>query len=104
MTSATRQLESLSLPIVGQSAAARRAVLPLPMTREEMQARGWDEADVVFVTGDAYVDYPSDAMALLGRLLEAEGFRVAVVSQTDWRSCEAWRTFGKPRLFFAVSA
>ena len=104
MTSATRQLESLSLPIVGQSAAARRAVLPLPMTREEMQARGWDEADIVFVTGDAYVDHPSFAMALLGRLLEAEGFRVAILSQPDWRSCDAWRKFGRPRLFFAVSA
>ena len=69
-----------------------------------MLARGWDEVDVVFVTGDAYVDHPSFAMALLGRLLESEGFRVAILSQPDWQSCHAWRTFGKPRLFFAVSA
>jgi len=74
------------------------------MTIEEMRARGWDEVDVVFVTGDAYVDHPSFAMAILGRVLEAAGFRVAMVSQPDWRNCEAWRTFGRPRLFFAISA
>ncbi len=76
---------------------------PLPMTRAEMDARGWGQVDIVFVTGDAYVDHPSFAMALLGRLLEDEGFRVAILSQPDWHSCEPWRTFGKPRLFFAVS-
>ncbi len=69
-----------------------------------MQERGWDEVDVVFVTGDAYVDHPSFAMALLGRLLESEGFRVAILSQPDWKSCQPWRAFGRPRLFFAVSA
>ncbi len=74
------------------------------MTRGEMDERGWDAVDVVFVTGDAYVDHPSFAMALLGRLLESEGFRVAILSQPDWHSCDAWRTFGRPRLFFAVSA
>jgi len=83
---------------------AQPSTTPLPMTREEMTARGWDEVDVVFVTGDAYVDHPSFAMALLGRLLESEGFRVAILSQPDWRSADAWRTFGRPRLFFAVSA
>ena len=74
------------------------------MTAAEVAARGWDAVDVVFVTGDAYVDHPSFAMALLGRVLEAEGFRVAILSQPDWRSCDAWRTFGRPRLCFAVSA
>jgi uncharacterized radical SAM protein YgiQ len=74
------------------------------MSRAEMEARGWDEVDVVFVSGDAYVDHPSFAMALLGRLLEAAGYRVAILSQPDWRSCDAWRTFGRPRLFFGVSA
>jgi uncharacterized radical SAM protein YgiQ len=69
-----------------------------------MQARGWDYVDVVFVTGDAYVDHPSFAMAILARVLEAAGFRVAMLSQPDWRSCAPWRQFGKPRLFFAVSA
>ena len=77
---------------------------PLPMTPEEAAARGWDAVDVVFVTGDAYVDHPSFAMALLGRLLESEGFRVAILSQPDWHSCEPGGTFGRPRLFFAVSA
>jgi uncharacterized radical SAM protein YgiQ len=77
---------------------------PLPMTPAEVAARGWDAVDVVFVTGDAYVDHPSFAAALLGRLLEAEGFRVAILSQPDWHSCDAWRSFGRPRLCFAVSA
>ncbi len=74
------------------------------MTSREMAQRGWDYVDVVFVTGDAYVDHPSFAMAILHRMLEAAGFRVAMLSQPDWHSCEPWRQFGKPRLFFAVSA
>lgn len=77
---------------------------PLPMTREEMHARGWDELDIVFITGDAYIDHPSFAMAILGRVLEAAGFRVGIVSQPDWRKVDDWRRLGKPRLFFAVSA
>ena len=77
---------------------------PLPMTMAEARERGWKELDVVFVTGDAYIDHPSFAMAILGRVLEAAGFRVGIVSQPDWHSCDAWRTFGKPRLFFAISA
>jgi uncharacterized radical SAM protein YgiQ len=74
------------------------------MTRREMEQRGWNEVDVVFVTGDAYVDHPSFAMAILHRVLEAAGFRVAMLSQPDWHSCEPWRQFGRPRLFFAISA
>jgi uncharacterized radical SAM protein YgiQ len=74
------------------------------MSQAEMAERGWDEVDVVFVTGDAYVDHPSFAMAILGRLLEAQGFRVGMLSQPDWRSPDAWRTFGRPRLCFAISA
>jgi len=69
-----------------------------------MAARGWDAVDVVFVTGDAYVDHPSFAMAILHRALEQSGFRVAILSQPDWHSADAWRQFGRPRLFFAVSA
>ena len=69
-----------------------------------MEARGWDYVDVVFVTGDAYVDHPAFAMGILGRVLEAAGFRVAILSQPDWRSAEAWRQFGRPRLFFGISA
>ncbi len=69
-----------------------------------MEARGWDAADVIFVTGDAYVDHPSFAMAILGRWLEAHGFRVAILSQPAWQSADAWRALGRPRLFYAVSA
>jgi uncharacterized radical SAM protein YgiQ len=98
MTAAVKS--RLSLPLWTE----RHAAPPLPMTRAEMAARGWDAVDVVFVSGDAYVDHPSFAMAILGRVLEAAGFRVAMLSQPDWRSCEPWRQFGRPRLFFAVSA
>ena len=69
-----------------------------------MAARGWDSVDVVLVSGDAYVDHPSFANGLIARLLEAAGFRVAVLAQPDWSSCEAWRQFGRPRLFFGISA
>ena len=74
------------------------------MTAAELAERGWDDVDVVFVTGDAYVDHPSFAMAILSRVLEAAGYRVALLAQPDWHSCDAWRTFGRPRLFFAISA
>jgi len=76
----------------------------LPASRAEMDARGWDAVDVVLVTGDAYVDHPAFAMGILGRVLEAAGFRVAILSQPDWRSADPWRQFGRPRLFFGVSA
>jgi uncharacterized radical SAM protein YgiQ len=76
----------------------------LPASRAEMDARGWDAVDVVFVTGDAYVDHPAFAMGILGRVLEAAGFRVAILSQPDWRSAEPWRQFGRPRLCFGISA
>lgn len=76
----------------------------LPMTRADMRSRGWEEVDVVFVTGDAYIDHYSFAMAILGKVLEDAGFRVAILSQPDWRSVKPWKTFGRPRLFFAVSA
>ena len=65
---------------------------------------GWEQVDVILVTGDAYVDHPSFAMAILHRVLERAGFRVAMLSQPDWKSCEPWRQFGRPRLFFAISA
>jgi uncharacterized radical SAM protein YgiQ len=93
-------MSRLSLPLWTETYAAP----PLPMTGDEMRARGWDSVDIVFVTGDAYVDHPSFAMAILGRILEAAGFRVAMLSQPDWHSCEPWRQFGRPRLFFGISA
>jgi uncharacterized radical SAM protein YgiQ len=85
--------------------AHRFGVSPfLPMSRTEMEARGWDECDIVLVTGDAYIDHPSFGMALIGRLLEAQGFRVGIVSQPDWQSAEAFRALGRPKLFYGVTA
>jgi len=76
----------------------------LPTTREEMQRLGWDSCDVVIVTGDAYVDHPSFGMAIIGRLLEAQGFRVGIISQPDWTSATDFARLGRPNLFFGVTA
>ncbi len=87
-----------------ENAGGRRRPAPvLPTTRAEMQALGWRECDVVLVTGDAYVDHPSFGMALIGRLLEAQGLRVGILSQPDYRSVDAFRELGQPRLFFGVT-
>lgn len=77
----------------------------LPTTRKETDLRGWDEVDIVFFTGDAYIDHPSFGAAVLGRVLEAAGYRVAIVPQPDWHGdFRDFKKFGKPRLYFAVSA
>lgn len=76
----------------------------LPMSRAEMETLGWDSCDVILVTGDAYIDHPSFGMALVGRLLERHGFRVGIISQPDWHSADAFRTLGKPNLYFGVTA
>ncbi|MBL8350236.1 MAG: YgiQ family radical SAM protein [Burkholderiaceae bacterium] len=76
----------------------------LPTTRAEMDALGWDSCDVVIVSGDAYVDHPSFGMAVIGRVLEAQGFRVGIIAQPDWRSTEPFAALGRPNLFFGVSA
>jgi len=76
----------------------------LPMSRAEMDVLGWDACDVILVTGDAYVDHPSFGMAVVGRLLEAQGFRVGIISQPDWTSTEAFKALGAPTLFFGVTA
>ncbi|MBS0241236.1 MAG: YgiQ family radical SAM protein, partial [Proteobacteria bacterium] len=75
----------------------------LPMTRAEMDALGWDECDIILVTGDAYVDHPSFGMAIIGRLLEAQGFRVGIIAQPDWSNPDAFRELGRPALFFGVT-
>ena len=75
----------------------------LPMSRAEMTALGWDACDIVLVTGDAYVDHPSFGMAIIGRLLEAQGFRVGIIAQPDWQSAEPFKALGKPRVFFGVT-
>ena len=76
----------------------------LPLTAADVAKRGWDEVDFVYVTGDAYVDHPSFGVAIISRVLEAEGFRVAILSQPDYRSATAFRTFGRPRLGFLVTS
>jgi len=76
----------------------------LPMSRQEMDTLGWDSCDIILVTGDAYVDHPSFGMAIIGRMLEAQGFRVGIIAQPDWHSVEPFQALGKPNLFFGVTA
>ena len=76
----------------------------LPTTRKEMDLRGWDRADVILFSGDAYVDHPSFGAAVVGRLLEAEGLRVCIVPQPDWHGdLRDFKRLGRPRLFFGIS-
>jgi uncharacterized radical SAM protein YgiQ len=75
----------------------------LPMSKAEMDDLGWDACDVILVTGDAYIDHPSFGMALIGRLLEAQGFRVGIISQPDWTSAKDFCKLGRPKLFFGVT-
>jgi uncharacterized radical SAM protein YgiQ len=85
--------------------ASRFGVAPfLPMSREEMAALGWDSCDIVIVTGDAYVDHPSFGMAIIGRVLEAQGFRVGIIAQPDWQSAAPFQALGRPNLFFGITA
>ena len=77
----------------------------LPITKKETDLRGWDEVDIVFVTGDAYVDHPAFGAAVIGRVLEHNGFRVALIPQPNWRDdLRDFKKFGKPRIYFGVSA
>jgi hypothetical protein len=76
----------------------------LPMSRAEMDQLGWDSCDVILVTGDAYVDHPSFGMAVIGRVLEAQGFRVGIIAQPDWQSSEPFKALGRPNLFWGVTA
>ena len=85
--------------------AARFGTAPyLPTSREEMDGLGWDSCDVIIVTGDAYVDHPSFGMAVIGRVLEAQGFRVGIIAQPDWRSAGSFAALGRPNLFFGITA
>ena len=74
------------------------------MSRQEMETLGWDSCDIILVTGDAYIDHPSFGMALIGRLLEAQGFRVGIICQPDWNSAVDFKKLGKPNLFYGVTA
>jgi uncharacterized radical SAM protein YgiQ len=85
--------------------ASRFGTAPfLPMSRAEMDKLGWDSCDIILVTGDAYVDHPSFGMAVVGRVLEAQGFRVGIIAQPDWHSAEPFKALGKPNLFWGVTA
>lgn len=85
--------------------AHRFGIAPfLPISRQEMDLLGWDSCDIILVTGDAYVDHPSFGMALIGRLLESQGFRVGIIAQPDWRSAHAFSELGRPNLFWGVTA
>ncbi|MDP3743665.1 MAG: YgiQ family radical SAM protein [Methylotenera sp.] len=76
----------------------------LPMSRAEMDALGWDSCDIILISGDAYIDHPSFGVALVGRLLEAQGFRVGIIAQPDWQNASAFKVLGKPNLYFGVTA
>lgn len=85
--------------------SSRAAAAPfLPMSRAEMDKLGWDSCDIILITGDAYIDHPSFGMALVGRLLEAQGYRVGIISQPDWTSVEPFRALGKPNLYWGITA
>ena len=75
----------------------------LPITVEDMKKRGWEQPDFVYIIGDAYVDHPSFGPAIISRVLEANGYKVAIISQPDWKKRESIMTFGKPRLGFLIS-
>jgi uncharacterized radical SAM protein YgiQ len=75
----------------------------LPMSRPEMDDLGWDACDVILVTGDAYVDHPSFGMAIVGRVLESQGFRVGIIAQPDWHSTRDFTRLGEPKLFFGIT-
>src|SRR5579871_1331650 len=104
---AMETLANAAPPLMSRVPALARGRKPapfLPMSRAEMAALGWDTCDIVLVTGDAYVDHPSFGMAIIGRLLEAQGFRVGIIAQPDWQSAEPFKALGKPRVFFGITA
>jgi uncharacterized radical SAM protein YgiQ len=100
-TLAHAEKTSIALPALRMRSG--KAAPFLPMSRAEMAALGWDACDIVLITGDAYVDHPSFGMAIIGRLLEAQGFRVGIIAQPDWQSAEPFKALGKPTLFFGVT-
>ena len=98
MQGAAPLFSSLEAPAAGNPAAVF-----LPTSRAEMDALGWQQCDVIIVTGDAYVDHPSFGMAIIGRVLQAQGFKVGIIAQPDWRSTRDFEALGAPRLFFGVT-
>ena len=76
----------------------------LPTSKQEMKQRGWDSLDVILVSGDAYVDHPSYGASVIGRVLEKAGYRVGIIAQPDWKNTDDFKSLGKPRLFFGITA
>src|SRR5687768_12370242 len=99
---ATRKPSS-RLPILSKPSLSSNRHPFLPVTWAEVEARGWTQLDIVIVTGDAYVDHPAFGPILIARFLEGRGFKVGIIAQPDWKSAEAFRRLGKPRLFFGVA-
>jgi uncharacterized radical SAM protein YgiQ len=99
-----KHLFSYPKPNIHSQAKTYKPAPFLPMSRAEMDKLGWDSCDIIVVCGDAYVDHPSFGMAVIGRFLESQGFRVGIIAQPDWRSAEPFKALGKPNLFFGVSA
>ncbi|MGA8707779.1 MAG: YgiQ family radical SAM protein, partial [Steroidobacteraceae bacterium] len=93
-----------SSPVTPIASVAHTAAPFLPTSRAQMQALGWTQCDVIIVSGDAYVDHPSFGMAIIGRVLEAQGLKVGIIAQPDWHSAEPLRALGAPRLFFGITA
>jgi uncharacterized radical SAM protein YgiQ len=92
-------------PVIPTRPPVSQAAAPfLPMSRAEMQALGWEQCDIIIVSGDAYVDHPSFGMAIIGRVLESQGYRVGIIAQPDWQGTADFEVLGAPRLFFGVTA
>jgi len=109
MTEPARRLKNppVTAPVLFARPTRRPKPTPapfLPMSRAEMHALGWDACDVIIITGDAYIDHPAFGMAIVGRLLESQGFRVGIIAQPDWQSAEPFAILGRPTLFFGVTA
>ncbi|MBW8184535.1 YgiQ family radical SAM protein [Shewanella nanhaiensis] len=98
------QVESTLFTYPKYRAEMKRPAPFLPMSRKEMDRLGWDSCDIIIVTGDAYVDHPSFGMAVIGRMLESQGFRVGIISQPDWSNKNDFMKLGKPNLYFGVTA
>jgi uncharacterized radical SAM protein YgiQ len=104
MNSTAKHLFSYPKPNIHSLAKTYKPAPFLPMSRAEMDTLGWETCDIIVICGDAYVDHPSFGMAVIGRFLESQGFRVGIIAQPDWRSAEPFKALGKPNLFFGVSA
>jgi len=102
--SATEQLQIFYPGAYVQAITKKNPEIFLPASYEEMRERGWEDVDIILVTGDAYIDHPSFGVALIGRLLESHGYRVAILSQPHHGASESFKVFGAPRLFWGIAS